>query len=527
MLLLTNSRIYTGFKGQPIVSALLIHDDRILAAGMDDEIKAIAPPGTPCEDMGGKIILPGFTDTHMHLKLFSMGLQSVYCETDTIQECIKNVGEKATTLPKGSWITGWGWNQNVWPEGFGTAEMLDKVSPEHPVMLSAKSGHAAWANSLAMKIAGVTRETSDPQGGVIQRDADGQPTGIFFETADHLVSQHIPEPTLKQIQDAVLNAQSELWKMGVTGVHDFDTTDLFSTLQVMDKEKSLRLRITKGIPLAKLDQAIEIGLRSGFGSDFLRTGSVKIFMDGALGPQTAAMLEPFEGSESLGILLLQSEEVFEIGKKASQNGLSLAIHAIGDLANRTVLDGYQKLRQFERENSLPALRHRIEHVQLLHPKDYSRLAELGIIASMQPIHATSDMFISDRFWGKRAQGTYAFRTLLNEKTMLTFGSDAPVETPNPFVGIHAAVTRRRSNGDPGENGWYPDQRLTLDEALHAYTYAPAYTTGIEHRSGVLSSGYYADLIVLDQDPFDLPPQELHHIKPSCTMVGGSWVWRKD
>lgn len=224
---------------------------------------------------------------------------------------------------------------------------------------------------------------------------------------------------------------------------------------------------------------------------------------------------------------MQSEEVFEIGKKASQNGLSLAIHAIGDLANRTVLDGYQKLRQFERENSLPALRHRIEHVQLLHPKDYSRLAELGIIASMQPIHATSDMFISDRFWGKRAQGTYAFRTLLNEKTMLTFGSDAPVETPNPFVGIHAAVTRRRSNGDPGENGWYPDQRLTLDEALHAYTYAPAYTTGIEHRSGVLSSGYYADLIVLDQDPFDLPPQELHHIKPSCTMVGGSWVWRKD
>ncbi len=527
MILLTNGRIFTGFKNQPVVSALLIHGDRILAAGMDDEIKAIAPVGTTCEDLNGKTVFPGLTDTHMHLKYFSQGLQSVFCETDTIQECIRNVAEKAQSTPKGNWITGWGWNQNVWAEGFGTAQMLDHAAPDHPILLSAKSGHAAWANSLAMKIAGVTRDTEDPQGGVIQRDAEGNPTGIFFETADSLITKHIPDPTLAQIQDAVLNAQSELWKMGITGLHDFDTIDLFAALQVMDKEKTLNLRITKGIPLAKLNHAVEIGLRSGFGSDHLRIGSVKVFMDGALGPQTAAMIEPFEDSESLGILLLQTDEVFEIGKIASQNGLSLAIHAIGDLANRTVLDGYQKVRQFERENNLPALRHRIEHVQLLHPKDYGRLAELGIIASMQPIHATSDMFISDRFWGKRAQGAYAFRTLLNHKTMLTFGSDSPVETPNPFVGIHAAVTRRRPDGEPGEDGWYPNQKLSLEETLHAYTYAPAYTTGIEQISGTLNIGCYADLIVLDQNPFDLPPQELHQVQPSRTMVGGTWVWRKD
>ncbi|MEM5776679.1 MAG: amidohydrolase family protein, partial [Anaerolineaceae bacterium] len=226
------------------------------------------------------------------------------------------------------------------------------------------------------------------------------------------------------------------------------------------------------------------------------------------------------------IILMTADEIFETGQKASSHGLSLAIHAIGDRANRVVLDGYEKLRAFEKDRGYTGLQHRIEHVQLLHPDDYPRLAELGIIGSMQPIHCTSDMYISDRYWGKRAAGAYAFRTLLDQNTRLIFGSDAPVETPNPFVGIHAAVTRRRADGTPGPDGWNPQEKLPLHEVLHAYTAAPALSSGFGRRLGTLTSGSFADLIVLNQDPFEIQAQDLHLLSPDATMVGGTWVWSK-
>lgn len=527
MQILFNAQIYTGFKGHPVVRALLLHDDRILATGTDEEITSIAPAGTPKLDMAGKVILPGLTDSHMHLKHYSLGLQNVNCETETVEECLRRVAEKTKTTPKGAWIQGWGWNHNVWNKGYGNAQQLDQVAPDHPVYLSAKSGHAGWVNSQAMKIAGLNADTPDPEGGVIQRDTNNSPTGILFETAEQLITSHIPQPTQEALVNAVLNAQKQLWQVGITGLHDFDTPDLFAALEYLDQEQSLGLRIIKGIPLAILDYARETGLRTGFGSDYLRVGSVKLFVDGALGPQTAAMLEPFEGSEERGILLRDSDELYEIGKRAVKGGLSLAIHAIGDLANQSVLDAYERLRAYEKENNLQPLKHRIEHVQLLHPSDYGRLADLNIVASMQPIHATSDMYISDRYWGDRAGGAYIFRTLLEKKTLLTFGSDAPVEVPNPFVGLHAAVTRRRADGSPGPEGWHPEQRLSLEEALQAYTYSPALTARLENRAGHLSSGCYADLIVLEEDPFEVPSQELFGLKPSATMVGGKWVWQKD
>ena len=526
MILLYNARVYTSFKGSPVVNALLIHEDRVLATGSKDELSAIAPQGTARINLEGKIVLPGMTDSHMHLKHYALGLRSVLAETETIEECLQRVANKAKEIPDGGWITGWGWNQNVWKGGFGNAAQLDAVSQGHPVCLSAKSGHAIWVNTLALKMAGIDAHTPDPEGGVIQRDAKGNPTGILIESAENLVSSLIPEPSHKELKDCMLAAQPSLWEMGLTGIHDFSSIDLFSVLQDMDQENSLGLRVVKGIPVHMLDHAAEIGLTSGFGSDFLKVGSIKVFMDGALGPQTAGMLEPFENSEDCGILLLKADEVYEIGRKASSHGLSLAIHAIGDRANREVLDGYQMLRSFERENGLKPQQHRIEHVQLLHPDDYSRLAQMNIIASMQPIHATSDLFISDLYWGRRAAGAYAFRTLLTRNTRLIFGSDAPVETPNPFVGIHAAVTRRRIDGTPGEDGWYPAERLPLNEVLHAYTAAPAISSGFGKRLGTLTSGSYADLIVLNQDPFEIQAQNLHLLRPDATMVGGSWVWKK-
>ncbi len=290
----------------------------------------------------------------------------------------------------------------------------------------------------------------------------------------------------------------------------------------------MRLRVLKGVTADMLPHAAALGLRSGFGNDYLRVGSLKLFSDGALGPRTAAMLAPYEGeAENSGILLLDNEEILEYGIKAAALGMGLAIHAIGDRANHEVLAGYANLRRYEQEHHLPPLRHRIEHVQILHPDDYLRLAALDVIASVQPIHATSDMNMADRHWGARSEGAYAFRTLIQAGTKYCFGSDAPVESPNPFLGIHAAVTRRRADGTPSPEGWYPHQRLDLIETLQGFTLGPAYAAGLENLSGRIAPGFFADLILLDKDPFKLSSDELHHLQPLATMVGGEWVWQKE
>jgi hypothetical protein len=296
-------------------------------------------------------------------------------------------------------------------------------------------------------------------------------------------------------------------------------------LQQLHARGVLKLRVTKSIPLDDLNHAVELGLRTGFGDDRLRIGSVKAFMDGALGPRTAAMFQPYLNEpENRGILNMDAEELLESGRRAVEVGLSMAVHAIGDRANHEVLDAYAQLRRFERDQGLPPLKHRIEHVQVLHPDDAARLAELGIIASMQPIHATSDMHMADRYWGDRATLSYAWRTQLQAGARLVFGSDAPVESPNPFLGLYAAVTRQRADGSPAGEGWYPQQRLSMQEAIEAYTLGPAYTSGMETRLGKLSPGYLADLIVLNHDPFQLSPPDLLEMESSATMLGGEWVW---
>lgn len=526
MKILYHGKIYTQDPGQPFATALLIDQGRILAVGRDHEILSEARTGCEKVDLQGQTVWPGLVDSHIHLGYYSLSLKSVVCETDTLSECLKNVQEVARQTPPGAWIQGWGWNQNVWAEGFGTAQQLDKVAPNNPVYLQSKSGHSGWTNSIGLQKAGITAQTPDPEGGKIQRTADGQPTGIFFETAMNLIDKIIPPSTVQEYCDAIEVAQKSLWKTGITGICDFDGISVFAALQKLYQEGRLQLRVQKGIPVEELRHAVDLKLGFGFGNDILRIGPVKMFADGALGPQTAAMLTPYENTtDDLGILLLTTDQVLETGKLAAESGLPLAIHAIGDLATREVINGYALLRAFEKGHGLPALRHRVEHAQLLHPDDLVRLAQHNIIASMQPIHTTSDLDIADRFWGKRSAQAYAFKSLVNEKTVLAFGSDAPVEVPNPFVGLHAAVTRRRANGDPGPDGWYPEQRLTLQEALAAYTIGAAYTSGRESYLGRLAGGYLADLIVLELDPFALPAQDLHKITPKCTMVAGEWVWQ--
>ena len=524
MEILYNARIYTLDTFQPMASAIVIEHGRIAAVGETDEL---LPEFDRAEkqDLGGKIILPGLTDAHLHLHNYALSLQKIDCETDTLDECLHRIQERARAAQPGEWILGHGWNQNIWG-AWPSSTDLDKIAPDTPVFLTAKSLHAAWANSAALQLSGISSSSPDPVNGQLQRDENGQLTGILLETAMASVNRVIPEPSVESVSEAIEAAQPRLWRMGLTGVHDFDRRTCFMALQQLHAQGKLKLRVTKSIPLESLEHAVELGLRTGFGDDWLRIGSVKAFMDGALGPRTAAMFQPYLNEpENRGILNMDAEELFEAGRQAVEAGLSMAVHAIGDRANHEVLDAYEQLRRFERDRSLPPLRHRIEHVQIIHPDDASRLAELGVIASMQPIHATSDMLMADQYWGERAALSYAWNTQLQQGANLAFGSDAPVESPNPFWGLHAVVTRRRADGAPGVEGWYPEQRLSMQQAIEGYTLGPAYTSGLESRLGKLAPGYLADLILLEQDPFGIPPDDLLEMESLATMIGGEWVWR--
>ncbi|HNH26329.1 MAG TPA: amidohydrolase, partial [Anaerolineales bacterium] len=419
MKLLYNANIHTLDSANSHASAILIAGGRIIAVGSKDQLESLAHGKVEKQDMKGKTILPGLTDAHIHMQFYSLGLSKVDCETNTKEECLRRVGERARTLKPGEWVLGHGWQQNDWDGNFPKAAELDAVSPNNPVYLTAKSLHAAWANTSALKLANITDETPDPKDGAVQRDANGKATGIMIETAMALVNAAVPEPTLAELEAAFEKAQSVLWKMGITGVHDFDRRQSFMALQSLRAKGKLKLRVCKNIPVESVEQANDLGLRTGFGDEMLWIGSVKAFMDGALGPRTAAMFQPYEGEkENRGILNMDGEELFEHARKAADVGLSMTVHAIGDKANHEVLNAFEQLRNYETQNHLPHLRHRIEHVQVIHPDDAPRLAKLNVIASMQPIHATSDMFAADRYWGKRAELSYAWRTQLNYGAIL-------------------------------------------------------------------------------------------------------------
>ncbi len=527
MRILTNAIIHTLDTHNQQANTLVIDKGVFLAVGDSTLVSAYNRPGCEVEDLHGAVILPGLVDAHFHLEQYALSLQRVNCETPTKAACIEQASQAVTTTSPGRWIIGHGWNQNDWQTGFGNASDLQRIAPDNPVYLTAKSLHAAWVNRTALQHAGIDDNTPDPPNGRIERDQNGRATGILFETAMELVANCIPKPSQTHITQAIKAAIPTLWQLGLTGVHDFDRRSSFIALQNLQNDGNLKLRVLKSIPMEDLDDAIALGLRSGFGNDFLRVGGIKAFADGALGPRTAALLSSYEGEEeNCGMLMLDSEQLFELSSKASLHGLSMAVHAIGDRANHEVLDAYAALRAFEIENDLEHLRHRIEHVQLLHPADQHRLADLRIVASMQPTHAVSDMYMAERYWGTRSKFAYAWKTQLGESAILAFGSDAPVESPNPFLGIHAAVTRQRRDGSPDPVGWYPEQKISITDAFKAYTIGPAYAAGIEHMSGVIKKNYFADLVVLDGDPFNSKINMLPEIMPIATMLAGEWIYKK-
>jgi predicted amidohydrolase YtcJ len=523
MKLLHNAHIHTLDPMQPIASALVVDRGIIVAVGGEELVAEFEIDSR--ENMGARTILPGLVDAHIHLQEYALSRQAIDCETPSKEEILTRASEYIRQTSPGEWVRGHGWNQNNWGGKWPTATELDRVTPENPVYLTAKSLHAAWVNSQTLHLAGITASTSDPANGYIQRDERGRPTGILLEAAMKLVEKVIPEPHPEVLAKLFQQLIPELWRMGLTGVHDFDKRTCLQALQVLHERGDLGLRVVKSIPYELATQMIELGLRSGFGDDFLRIGPIKLFADGALGPRTAAMFEPYvDEPQNRGILLIDSDHLFELGQQAVINGLALAIHAIGDRAVHEVLEGFTSLRKYEQEQGLRPLRHRIEHVQTILPEDAGRLAELDLIASMQPSHAPSDMYMAEQALGERASRTYTWRTLLQNGNRLIFGSDAPVESPNPFLGMYSAVTRCRPDGTPKPEGWFPEQRLGVHEALAGFTIGPAYAAGEEQVLGRLSAGFLADLTVVDLDPFACDPANLYNIQPVATMIGGNWVW---
>ncbi|NMB63034.1 MAG: amidohydrolase [Chloroflexi bacterium] len=520
MIILHHGKIRTLNVLQPLVEALAIQGERILAVGRNEDIINIAAPDAWVIDLHGQTILPGFTDSHIHLLQYGLKLSQIDCETISRAECLTRVAKKVQATAPGTWITGQGWNHNIWQEGIGHKHDLDHISNLHPIFLAAKSLHASWCNSAALQLAGIDRHTPDPPGGTIVKDENREPTGILLESASNLVEACIPPLKTSQKREVLLDAQQQLLRYGITSVHDVDNWEIYALLQEL--QPTFFIRVTKSFHRSDLKEIFRAGLNSGSGNDRLNIGWLKLFMDGALGPQTAAMLLPYEGTTShYGMLTLSAEELFEIGMEAAHYDIRLEIHAIGDKAIHITLDKIEQLASLKNTSPLP---HRMEHVQIIHPPDIQRMAHLQMVASMQPIHVISDMDTADRYWGKRCAFSYAWHSIDETGIPLIFGSDAPVETPNPFPAIQAALTRQKSSTS---QPWFPQQRLSLSRTLAAYISRPPAIIGKQHSLGQLQPGFLADLVVLPDDVLQIDPFKIAQVSPSATMISGEFRWMDD
>ncbi|MDF1512327.1 MAG: amidohydrolase [Anaerolineae bacterium] len=518
--ILSNAKIYTGDKRTPWVNALAVAGERVVATGNAAAAWESAP-NTVIEDMGGATIIPGLCDAHIHLMWYALSLREIDLRGCTRAEMLDVIAQKARHTPPGEWILGRGWDQNTWADQrFPTAADLNSITPQHPVALIAKNAHAMVINQVALERTGICENTPDPKHGRIDRDNTSSPTGLFFEDATQLVKRVIPEVDLEDMLSLIAKAQNLLLRQGITSVHDVDGGVAFSAFQELHRRKKLRLRLVKYVRLDLLDGVLAANLHSGYGDDWLRFGGLKLFADGALGSRTAALYESYEGEPgNSGMLTLEPDQLCDLVTRAVRGGIALCIHAIGDLTNHIVLEAL-----LNTQANYPHLRHRIEHVQLINPADQCQLAQTGIVASMQPVHAIHDADMVDQYWAKRGQHAYAFRSLLQQGIPLAFGSDAPIEVFDPFLGMYAAVARRRErNRTPYGKAWYPEQRLNLHEALKAYTWGGAFAAGMEDRLGMLLPGYYADLAVLNRDIFSLPEEALLEVAVNRVMVAGNWI----
>jgi predicted amidohydrolase YtcJ len=495
--LLENGTIRTLDPSLPAVSSLWIAGERI-AGGVGVHETALPSPDTV--DLGGRCVLPGFTDSHVHFPTWALALGDVRLHgCASVAEAL----DRVRAAPKdGSWLRGQGWRDADWPDGPPTRQALDELEPERPAMLISKDYHALWLNSVALALAGGDLEV---EGGVVVRDDGGEPTGVLYERAAWQFKERYAIAPDEEYVTAMREGVKVAAARGVTALHDKDGwLGAIGLWQQLEQQGGLPLRVWQSTPADTLGDLRALGLHSGVGSPLLRLGYLKTFMDGTLGSQTAWM------SDGSGVVITSSEELEEIVREGAEAGWPVGVHAIGDAANRAALDAFERSREAWQARGL---RQRIEHAQCLAPEDVARFAELGVAVSVQFSHAPSDEELAKRYWADRLDGTYSFRSLLDSGALLANGSDAPVEELEPWAGVVAAVL----------DHWREDQRLTLEQALHAVCVAPAWLSHDERARGTLVPGRYADLVVLDRDPFACEPEELREVQLVATMLGGRWT----
>ena len=518
-LLVTHARPWSDGAPLAAADAVAVAGERVLAVGRASELEALAGPRTVRLDAGGGTVTPGLCDAHIHLVAWARSLSEVALGgAATRAAALARVGAFLAAHPGDGPVVGRGWDANPWDEPPDRAA-LDAATGERPVLLHSRDYHALWVNSAALRAAGVTRATPDPDGGRIERDAAGEPSGVVREHAVRLFAPLEAAAGAGDDLALVREAAGLLHRCGVTSVHDFEGPEAQRTLRALARGGALR--VLMHLPHAALDHALATGIESGTGDDWFRIGALKLFADGTLGSRTAALLEPYDGTGAAGMDLLPTAELRATVTRALAGGLSVAFHAIGDRAVRVSLDAFEAAGEARARVTLPP---RIEHVQLLDPADRPRFARLGVAASMQPQHCVSDMELVRRWWGARAERSYPWRSLLESGALLAFGSDAPVEPPRPALGLHAAVTRQRPDGTPAA-GFVPSQRITLDQALDACTRGAARLAGAE-RLGRIAPGAAADLVAWDVDLHALPPARLHQAAPRWTVLAGEVVYRR-
>ena len=515
--ILENGTVYTldaAFRAR----ALAVTRDGRVARGVEAWEGSSSAVSSERIDLDGRVVVPGLVDAHVHFLSWALAQSRLRLQAcRSVAECLTAVAERhAEDRAAGradGWLVGAGWREALFPDGRPTAAALDRVLPDRPAALWAHDNHSLWLNTAALRSAGLDLEAAASPGGVVERDAGGRPTGVLRERAAW--DFPVPAADAGDRLEAVLAGQRLAHRRGVTGVHDLEADHGFRVWQALHGDRRLTLRVVASQQATRLDAVLACGLTTGFGDEQLQVGPVKAFMDGTLGSRTARMLEPFADGGT-GVEITGRAALEELVRRATAGGLAVAVHAIGDRANREALDALEATAALWHE---AGLRPRIEHAQLLHPDDVARFGRLGVVASMQPSHAPSDRDVADAAWGSRVVTAYAWRALRDAGATLAFGSDAPIEELDPLAGLHAAVNRTVDE----RPAWHPEQALDPRAALEGFTIGPAVAAGRERRLGTLAPGRLADLTVLDGDPVAGPPEAIRRIGVVATMVGGRWV----
>lgn len=528
-LVITNGKIWTVDKVKPEAQAVAVWQDRILAVGTSAEIGVLVGDKTQVIDLQGKLVLPGFIDNHTHFLSGGQWLAGVKLkDAKNEQEFGERLATKSKTLPDGAWILEGTWDHDNWPGGnLPTAELIDQYVPDRPVFVTRYDGHMSVANSLALKMAGVTASTHDPAGGVIVRKPGSrEPAGVLKDAAQSLVYRIIPDPSDAEIKQSLEAAMAEARRVGVTSLQDMNLdARMLRIYQELLQAGKLTVRIDGRWPIAGWRDLSNMGILQNFRSDnYLKIGGLKGYVDGSLGSSTALFFEPYiQDPSTRGIYVNDPKYLRKTIIAADSAGLHLAIHAIGDSANSFLLTVFSEAVE---KNGPRDRRFRIEHAQHIHPKDFKRFAELGVIACVQPYHAIDDgRWAEKRIGHERCKTTYAFRTFLNSGVKMCFGSDWTVAPLDPITGIDAAVTRRTLDGAT-PNGWFPEQKITVDEAISAYTIDAAFAAFDDKIKGSITSGKLADLVVLSQDILTIPVNEIVKTEVLYTIVGGKVVYEK-